>query len=97
MSAEEWEFRKQELELKNQELEFQKQKEEKEEERRKEELQMQREMRQQEEERRRRKTSGVIKRTTFVRWSYRGRELKMKRKGSGKSPWRDKVVFTGRH
>jgi len=43
MSAEEWEFRKQELELKKQELEFQKQKEEKEEERRKEELQMQRE------------------------------------------------------
>ena len=39
MSAEEWEFRKQELELKKQELEFQKQKEEKEEERRKQEFQ----------------------------------------------------------
>ena len=34
---------------------------------------------------------------TFERWSYRGRELKMRRRGSGKSPWRDKLVFTGRH
>ena len=32
----------------------------------------------------------------FERWSYRGRELKMRRRGSGKSPWRDKLVFTGR-
>jgi len=42
MSAEEWEFRKQELELKKQELEFQKQRQVKEEERREEDLDRQR-------------------------------------------------------
>ena len=47
MSAEEWEFRKQELELRKQEFEFQKERQEKEEERRQGEL----EMRKQEEER----------------------------------------------
>ena len=45
----------------------------------------------------RRRTSGVIERMRFVRWSYRGRELKMRQRGSGKSSWRDKLVFTGRH
>ena len=30
----------------------------------------------------------MIERMRFVRWSYRGRELKMSRRGSGKSLWR---------
>ena len=59
MSAEEWEFRKQELELKRQkeerlqrEFEYQKEKQEKEEERRKQELEFQKERQEKEEERR---------------------------------------------
>jgi len=33
----------------------------------------------------RRRISGVIERIRFERWSYRGRELKMRRRGNGKS------------
>jgi len=101
MSAEEWEFRKQELELRKQGFEFQKERQEKEEERRKQEFEYQKERQQKEDVRReedldrQRQRDELELQRREEENRRRDRENEMRRRGSGKSSWRDKLVFMG--
>ena len=101
MSEAEIEFRKQELDLRKQELEWQREWRQAETERQRrekeEELERQRQRGELEQQRRDEENKRRDKEMRFVSWSYKDRELKMRRRRNVRSPWRDKLVSMGRH